>query len=258
MSNYNSTYNQTQDHLDDNVDVAAYGVVMVGILLVVLSFSRNKEKKGGLLYQKQNLQHISPAQLEKSITKNRKAPSISISPPVIGPSPTTTSTPSSPGLGEGFELPDIDDPPIQQGMQGPGQLLIQDPSINDPGAPVMSIGGQTPHTDPQFGPQSAVLQSTVSQSQVPGSPQPQSTVSQPPLQQSPNHQSNGAQFQQNGQPYLPQTPPVQNNAVDSPHPSTVNDTEHTLSCPNCEMCFSLKGIIKEVICPRCGKRFDSQ
>ena len=48
--------------------------------------------------------------------------------------------------------------------------------------------------------------------------------------------------------------PLEDGQPDPDHPD--NRVETVLSCPNCQQGFSLKGKIKEVICPRCGKRFE--
>ncbi|MCK4614955.1 MAG: hypothetical protein KAU14_09140 [Thermoplasmata archaeon] len=108
--NYNSTYNNAQDVLGDNMDVAGYGVAMVGIILMAMSFSRRKEKRSGLLYQNKERQQISPEQLGKKI----KSPSLIISPPAA----------SDQGKGDYLELPELTKPDLSNNQATiPNQIL---------------------------------------------------------------------------------------------------------------------------------------
>lgn len=67
---FNNTYNQTHDYLGDNTDVGAYGIAMLGILIILVSVTRRKDKGAGLLYQSEQKQQINPADLEKKLKKN--------------------------------------------------------------------------------------------------------------------------------------------------------------------------------------------
>ena len=70
---YNSSYNRTHDTFGENTDVVGYGIFMVGVIFLTISFVRKKEKKGGLLYQSPEHQQIPPEHL---LERASKAPPI--------------------------------------------------------------------------------------------------------------------------------------------------------------------------------------
>ena len=121
LDGYNSSHEQMEDQLNDNLDVASYGVAMLGLLLIILSIVKRKEKGSGLLYQKGDKQNISPKDLEKIITH----PSFSTNsqaPPTFPPPPFPMDASSAPAPIQGsppsydaFELP---------AMRGSGAMPI--------------------------------------------------------------------------------------------------------------------------------------
>lgn len=194
----NSTYDQAVDRLEDNVDIAAYGVAMVGIILIILSFVKKGKKDSGLLYQKEDVQNISPHHLEKSITNPAAAPPTA--PPLIQNQPPMdphgNAMGNPGGMPNGHMGPMV---PVDDGLELP-VLTMTTPGTTSGESGSPGMGGVVRRFDPKTG------------------------------------------------------LPLKDESPDPDHPDTRVET--VLSCPNCQQGFSLKGEIKEVICPRCGKRFE--
>lgn len=175
LDGYNKTYNRTHEYLDDNIDVGGYGIAMVGIILIALSFVKKKEKVAGLLYQNQDRHNISPLHLEKRLNMS-----------------TSDSTPS-------------------QAQSNPAPITQQDdhlelPELDNPQPATFAPAASIPNPNSQF------------QHTVHGNPDMTGMGA---------HESGSSQYECN------------------------------LCCPTCGQSFSLKGSMKEVICPRCGSRFQT-
>ncbi len=125
IDTYNSTYGGIEDTLGENTDVVSFGAAMVGVLLMIMSIIKKKEKVAGLLYQDEEKQNISPHLLETSITQphhfKNSSPqhnsSNGSSHTVTGPSNTHASSSHSGQApihqphqthNDNFELPDLD------------------------------------------------------------------------------------------------------------------------------------------------------
>jgi hypothetical protein len=144
LENYNSSYEQAEDQAGDNMDVASYGVAMVGILVLLLSVMKRKEQGSGLLYQGGDKQNISPKDLERSITRPIDSP-VSNGAPGMAPNTTverpSISTMELPALGDDPVAP----PPEPAQPQVPQPNLIANPHVTPtpPSKPAPKFDGVT-------------------------------------------------------------------------------------------------------------------
>ena len=116
MESYNSSFEGIEDQAgsSENREYASYGVVMLGLILIILSFMKKKGKDSGLLYQKGDKHRISPKDLEKSITRSNSPPDLPPAPilPVGSPASSNPSS-ATPANGsssyDAYELPSLGD-----------------------------------------------------------------------------------------------------------------------------------------------------
>lgn len=197
---YNSTHDQLGENLGDNLDIASYGVMMIGFLLIVLSIARKRERGAGLLYQAGDKQNISPHLLLTNL---------------VHPSPSSSHSPHHSGH------------PHQYSDQSLAQAIrATSASIDNFELPFLSpIDSNPDHTG--HGNQ-AVRVKKVRVEKV-------------------NQETGGNAGES-----------VRSDDFTKPVSGIHGKNENGLKCPNCHQEFSLKGTIKEVICPRCGKRFETE
>lgn len=178
---FNNTYNQTHDLLGDNTDIGAYGMAMLGILIILVCVTRKNDEGAGLLYQSEKKQQIDPADLEKRLKKN---PMISI--------PDKTDAKK-----DLFELPDLEMPDQTEIRKRHHKIKQPIASVDLPQA---SKQDRTDKPDKENDHTSA------------------------------HSKTNGV----NG----------------TPGPAM-----KTASCPDCDEIVNISGNITEVLCPRCGKKY---
>jgi len=184
---YNSTYNRTHDALGDNTDIAGYGVAMVGLILMALSFVKKKKEEGGLLYQSPEHQQISPERLEQRANNA---------------------------------------PPINSASDDQKEFEIPEPERAVP-SPFSSMTAPTVLTPAKQNPIQDLAGANGIAPTLPSAPVP------PPV------------FQQTA-PAPAYQPRVQPPA----------EQEQTFKCSECGEVFTIRGDVKEVICPKCGTRYN--
>ena len=269
MNTYNGSYERSSDALNDNLEVVAYGVAMIGIIVMILGLAGKNDTADHLLYAGGDKQNISPRALEKCITNPTMSPEPGTLPP--GMTPGMSPTPSGQGItspGDGFELPDLEpaprpsplmaSPQAQGSNQGDGFPPIEDRSLHDTGATGemrAPVNINTPGNHPFGTAMEGGYTPNVGNDTLPFTPADRTMVPgmyDPGMTDPPVRTRNFDPM--TGEPLRP--------GVTRPRPPNPHghhwmnqNSECTLRCPNCDQIFILGGNIKEVICPRCGKRF---